>query len=301
MSQALFTLKPPPVIEEVAFSFDGIHLTFAIQRDDLNDPLISGNKWRKLQAFLTHEAEGYQSFGGAWSNHLLAVAALGKKLGKPTVGWLRGDEQRIPNIYERWLSQLGMQLHHVNRDVFKKKNDLHRLANAAYPNYFTIPEGGWPQPHYRAFYEWLEEIPHHYTHYLIGCGSGTTLIGMCEALHKHSRNVDLIGVHAMNMQVEINRLQQACSKIWPRTTVQSAVDAKRFGKISESRFRIAKSFFEQTGIAPDPIYDSSVLLWYWQAMVSGKLEPNAKYLWLLSGGATSWAGFPSECNKLFSL
>ena len=49
-----------------------------VKRDDLIDPYISGNKWRKLKYILEKaELEGKShlvTFGGAYSNHLLATA-----------------------------------------------------------------------------------------------------------------------------------------------------------------------------------------------------------------------------------
>jgi 1-aminocyclopropane-1-carboxylate deaminase/D-cysteine desulfhydrase-like pyridoxal-dependent ACC family enzyme len=65
--------------------------------------------------------------------------------------------------------------------------------------------------------------------------------------------------------------------------------------------QMAKAFFQATGIAPDPIYDVSVLLWYFQAVQKEQLVSSADVLWLHSGGITGWAGFESECHELFGL
>lgn len=294
-------IKPLPPIEEVAFSFEGVRLQLSVQRNDLIHPLISGNKWRKLQAFLTQDSEGMQSFGGAWSNHLLAVAALGRMLHKPTIGWIRGEENRSPNHYERWLRQLGMRLHYLTREEYKDKSICHAKAHEYYPHFLIIPEGAEPQPNFLAFDFWLAEIPTKYTHCLLSCGSGATLLGLCHALRNKPRDLMLLGIHAVNLNQEISRLHAQSQKIWPNTLVSANVDGKRFGKISEQRTEIARAFFKGTGIAPDPLYDASVLLWYYQAVKEGRLPNSHDMLWLHSGGITGWAGFESESHKLFSL
>lgn len=55
---------------------------FLIKRDDLYDPYLSGNKFRKLQFLLDTPKEKYTtiiSYGGTQSNAMLAIAALCKQ------------------------------------------------------------------------------------------------------------------------------------------------------------------------------------------------------------------------------
>jgi 1-aminocyclopropane-1-carboxylate deaminase len=66
-----------------------------IKRDDLIHPIISGNKWRKLKYNILHvqmnRMEGIITFGGAYSNHLLATAFAAKQAKISCVGIVRGD------------------------------------------------------------------------------------------------------------------------------------------------------------------------------------------------------------------
>jgi len=75
-----------------------------VLRDDLIHPLIAGNKWRKLSGIIewakTLEQAHIVTFGGAYSNHLVATAVAGKLLGIQTTGFVRGDEIRDSNAYE---------------------------------------------------------------------------------------------------------------------------------------------------------------------------------------------------------
>ena len=90
---------------------NGVEL--AVLRLDRIDPLISGNKWFKLTEHLAQAqqagAGGIISLGGAYSNHLHALAAAGKRFDFPTVGLLRGHPQDTPTVLD--LKAFGMQLH----------------------------------------------------------------------------------------------------------------------------------------------------------------------------------------------
>lgn len=109
---------------------------------------ISGNKWRKLKYPVRHaieqEAKGLLSFGGAYSNHLHALAAIGQQLALPTLGIVRGEatSQHNPTLsdVQRW----GMALKFVDRQQYRLRQDAHWLAELAerYPGYYVIPEGG---------------------------------------------------------------------------------------------------------------------------------------------------------------
>ena len=98
-----------------------------IQRDDLIDPLISGNKWRKMQGWLQcaiekGPIERIVTFGGAYSNHMLAVASVGSKLGIDTYVVLRGDED-LNNHYLEIVRSLGMVTLPIPRDQYRFKGE----------------------------------------------------------------------------------------------------------------------------------------------------------------------------------
>ena len=95
-----------------------------IQRDDLIHPVISGNKWRKLVGHLHRmETEGKRilvTFGGAYSNHLVAAAVAAQLMGFRSIGILRGDEP-LDNHYLRVARGAGMTLVGVSRALYRDK------------------------------------------------------------------------------------------------------------------------------------------------------------------------------------
>ena len=98
-----------------------------IQRDDLIHPVISGNKWRKLVGHLhrmeTEEKRILVTFGGAYSNHLVAAAVAAQLMGFRSIGILRGDEP-LDNHYLRVARGAGMTLVGVSRALYRDKLEV---------------------------------------------------------------------------------------------------------------------------------------------------------------------------------
>ena len=122
-----------------------------IKREDLLHPIISGNKFRKLKYNLAEaQQQGHAkvlTFGGAFSNHIGAVAGAGKVLGFETIGIIRGEElaakiQDNPTLH--FAQENGMHLHFVDRSTYQHKTDASFLAELQrrYGAFYLIPEGG---------------------------------------------------------------------------------------------------------------------------------------------------------------
>jgi 1-aminocyclopropane-1-carboxylate deaminase len=118
-----------------------------VKRDDLIDPFISGNKLRKLEGNLmaAKDAGATQivTFGGAYSNHLLASASAAKALDIPIIGKVRGEElNEKSNSMLLKCHQLGMDLSFINRSTFKVSKHQSGLSKDQDKPTWFIPEGG---------------------------------------------------------------------------------------------------------------------------------------------------------------
>lgn len=130
-------------------SFIGEECTVWIKRDDLIHPEVSGNKWRKLkynfQQFDALKTKNMLTFGGAYSNHLLATASACYKAGVPCVGIVRGEEltSASNNVLKR-CSELGMKLDFITREEYNLKAEkaYHEELLMKYPETYIVPEGG---------------------------------------------------------------------------------------------------------------------------------------------------------------
>src|SRR5260221_7676469 len=159
-----------PVVEvnDVLFAQNGIKLF--VKRDDLIHPFISGNKWRKLRYNIDEmnrqKKNVMLTFGGAYSNHILATAAAGKEFGFRTIGIIRGEEPQEKNSVMKKTEVLGMELHFISREQYKMKNTEEFSINLKKKigNYYLVPEGGANEFGVRGCMEIIPEIKIDYTH-----------------------------------------------------------------------------------------------------------------------------------------
>ncbi|MEL6484446.1 MAG: 1-aminocyclopropane-1-carboxylate deaminase/D-cysteine desulfhydrase, partial [Bacteroidota bacterium] len=114
---------------------NSLEVELYLKREDLLHPVISGNKFRKLKYILQQaKQENYSkllTFGGAYSNHILAVACAGYEQGFETIGVIRGEElqnQWASNPTLKRASQYGMQFNFVSREVYRQKNQQDFMA-----------------------------------------------------------------------------------------------------------------------------------------------------------------------------
>jgi 1-aminocyclopropane-1-carboxylate deaminase len=160
--------------------FDEKGLKVFIKRDDLIHPVISGNKWRKLKySLIKAQAEGKNhlvTFGGAYSNHLLATAAAAAKFGFKTTGIVRGEEVQNDTLF--MCSLHGMQLLFTDRESYRDKPALFQKYFADDSNAFFIDEGGASVEAAKGCSELIAELPQAYTIIICACGTGTTAAGI---------------------------------------------------------------------------------------------------------------------------
>jgi 1-aminocyclopropane-1-carboxylate deaminase len=170
------------------FAAAGVDL--CVVRYDLSDLLTGGNKWFKLQFHFEAATKANKkhllSFGGAWSNHIAALAAAGKQLGYKTTGIIRGED--VSNItLDRARSQ-GMELHFVSRSLYREIREqrwnhpfLDQFSGA-----YVIPEGGGGDVGIRGAEEMFGFIPTA-DHIILAAGTGTTAAGIARRLLPHQQ------------------------------------------------------------------------------------------------------------------
>lgn len=175
------------------------HITdqISIFRDDLNHPELIGNKMRKLKYNLLHAKEnGHDTlvtFGGAFSNHLLATSAAGRIHGIKSVGIVRGEElahKPLNHVLQQCQAN-GMELHFIDRAQYQRK-DIRDLE-ADIGRHYLIPEGGTNALALKGVGEILDEISHSYDAICVPCGTGGTLAGLVAGAHERNLNCEIIG------------------------------------------------------------------------------------------------------------
>lgn len=172
--------------------FDHSDYCIDIQRSDLVDEVISGNKWYKLKYVMDKVADvgarQVLTFGGAFSNHIVATAAMGARKGISTVGVIRGDElsaQSNPTL--RKAVSLGMKLDFVSREDYQRRldQDYHAELAERHGYFYLVPEGGAHYLGVNGCMEMIDERAEQYDVVACAAGTGTMASGLAAALPDH--------------------------------------------------------------------------------------------------------------------
>jgi 1-aminocyclopropane-1-carboxylate deaminase len=158
-----------------------------VLRLDAIHPVLSGNKWFKLKYHLQQAVQqnkkGILTFGGAYSNHLVATAIACAAQGLAAIGIVRGEAVGTLSHTLQEAEAYGMQLAFVSRTAFEEESSLIAAMQAAHPGYLVVPQGGQSEAGVQGAAEILsltDQTP--YTHIACAVGTGTMLAGLVKAL-----------------------------------------------------------------------------------------------------------------------
>jgi 1-aminocyclopropane-1-carboxylate deaminase len=175
---------PSPVVETEDDRLGVAGVRVLLKRDDLIHPEVPGNKWRKLKYNVATARElGFETlltFGGAYSNHIRATAAVGAYCGFRTIGVIRGEVHLPLNSSLRYAVSRGMRLTYLDRTTYRAKTSesvidaLHRELG----NFYLIPEGGSNADAVRGCAELPAELDASVDVVFCAVGTGGTLAGV---------------------------------------------------------------------------------------------------------------------------
>lgn len=249
-----------------AFADTGIELL--VRRDDLIDPELSGNKFYKLFFNLRVAREqGFirlLSFGGAYSNHLHALAAAGKRYGFSTIGVVRGERpaRLSPTLgdAEAW----GMKLIFISRADYRDKNEPELLAELRlrHGEFYLIPEGG-ANLHGALGMQLLgqaleQQLKGDYTSVCIACGTGTSLAGLAAGIDSTKLALGfsvLKGEGGLDDAISTTYRQLRASDAAVNWRLITGFHAGGYGKKHpEYLSQFWQDFERNSGISLDPVY-----------------------------------------------
>ena len=197
---------PSPLVE---LPEPGLGVRVFLKRDDLIHPELPGNKWRKLKHNLRDAAGATRllTFGGAYSNHLLATAAAGDFFGFETVGVVRGEKHLPLNDVLRAAVAHGMQLTYLDRTTYRAKTEALPALRRRWGEFFLIPEGGANPAGVRGCAELVAEIDVPFDVVTCSCGTGATLAGIAAALAPGRRAIGFSALKGDFLAADVTRLQ----------------------------------------------------------------------------------------------
>jgi 1-aminocyclopropane-1-carboxylate deaminase/D-cysteine desulfhydrase-like pyridoxal-dependent ACC family enzyme len=153
-------------------------ITLHILRLDKIHPVVSGNKLFKLHYYLEdalkEPKKSLVTFGGAYSNHLVATAFACHQLKLDCTGMVRGEKPSELSHTLLACLQLGMKLEFLSREKYAILSQEDR-SNATT---IVIPEGGYHPTGAKGAALIMNMIPDDTTHICTATGTATTLAGL---------------------------------------------------------------------------------------------------------------------------
>ncbi|PVZ68154.1 1-aminocyclopropane-1-carboxylate deaminase/D-cysteine desulfhydrase [Pelagibaculum spongiae] len=275
-------------LEQASIQLDMLRL-------DLLHPQVSGNKWFKQKHHLIQAAEQgcncLLSFGGAWSNHIHALAAVGNLLKIPTIGVIRGERSKTPSPTlidaERW----GMQLHFINRKDYRQKHQpdfvqkLLTELGLSTDSCYVIPEGGSGALGIKGCEMILQSgaiNPKDYQQIWLASGTGATSAGVIRSTQGHSQIHSVAVLKDANwMTDEIGQYLKLQQNNWQ---VETDFHCKGYGKTTPELLAFIDDFYQQTGILLDQVYTGKMMFGLYQQVCAGNVKIHRKILTIHSGG-----------------
>ena len=263
------------------------HLHVDVLRLDKIHPVISGNKWFKLSRYISQatseRATHLISFGGAYSNHLLAVAAAGELNSLETIGIIRGEEPHTLSPTLTDCKQLGMELHFVSRARYRA-GLLPPGLTALKEQAVVIPPGGFGEAGANGAQAILDlaGIGKH-THIFCAVGTGTMLAGLVAGAGPAARCTG-IAVTAGNasLRQEINQLLPA--ERADDFDLLSEYAFRGFAKFEPQLIGFMNYLYGSTGIPTDFVYTGKLFFAVADLVARNSLPDDAKVLVIHSGG-----------------
>jgi len=281
-----------------------------IKRDDLLHNLISGNKWRKLKYNLIEASEqGYKTlltFGGAYSNHIYAVAAAGKIFGFKTIGIIRGEKHLPLNPTLDFAKQQNMEIHYLDRTTYRNRNneDFQKEVATQFDNPYVIPEGGSNSLALKGVAELVGEIDINFDYICSAVGSGSTLAGIICGL---GGNYKVLGFPAIKNAEYLNDIISSFIKIYNPAAAGQIFDNWKlvydyhfggFAKINYELVSFILEFEKINNIELDSIYTGKMLYGIYDLIKKDYFSQDETVIAIHTGGLQGKAGMQPKIDKV---
>ena len=278
-----------------------------LKRDDLLHPFIQGNKWRKLAPFiqpLLDGKTGILSFGGAFSNHLHALAAAGAVFGIPTIGIVRGTAANMENPTLSYARRCGMDIFPVTKVLYDtlKKADLSEVfetigIHPSHP-YKFLPEGGDTIEALLGCTEIVAEVKRQLPtdvgtllYYCVPAGTGCTAAGVIAGAGASGKTLVFPAAkYGVSHRTIMEKLTAAGCGIDADFDIIEHNLPNKFAQMSDALRTFIDHFQQQEGVLLDPIYTSKMMFTLYKMLEQPFFPPGSTIVALHTGGLQGWGG-----------
>jgi 1-aminocyclopropane-1-carboxylate deaminase/D-cysteine desulfhydrase-like pyridoxal-dependent ACC family enzyme len=256
-----------------------------VLRLDKIHPVVSGNKWFKLKYYVQQAIENdctsIATFGGAFSNHILATAYCCNKQNLSCIGYIRGEG---PAHYSQTLldaKALNMQLIFLSREDYANDKSAIDFSSSIY----FIPEGGYGETGAKGAKEILEFVPHlsDYNYIICACGTGTMLAGIANAGFSHQQ---YIGVSVMknNFSLQNEVLSLANDEAKSRIKILHYYHFGGYAKYTQALIDFINKIYQRHQLPLDFVYTAKALFAIYDLAEKKYFNAGSKILFIHSGG-----------------
>ncbi len=289
----MFSIQQKPlIIDDGPFRFDK-NIQLFVRRLDAIDPVYGGNKFYKLKYnLLRAQKEGINnlvSFGGAYSNHIAALARVGSLCGMHTFGIIRGEKSSIKNNTLKRAADDGMKLIFCNRTDYRNKLEpdfLNQFAELP-EKYFVIPEGGANAEGIQGASEILHENDKRFDVIAVSCGTGTTAAGLIMKIKPHQK---LIGFSVLrdwgSIEDEIIKNLKSLQYDLNLTNwhINHDFHFGGYGKTTPELNSFIGQFNNSNSINLEPVYTGKMFFGLNKLILDGYFQPETKIMAIHTGG-----------------
>jgi 1-aminocyclopropane-1-carboxylate deaminase len=294
-------------IQQIHFSeIADKNVSLFIKREDELHPFISGNKYRKLtynlEEALKQKQKTLLTFGGAYSNHIAAVAAAGFEHNFKTIGIIRGDELAnnldevlTTNPTLKFASDHKMQFKFVSRSEYRNKasEDFISILKQQFGDFYLVPEGGTNKFAVKGCEEILTEADAKFDVICSAVGTGGTISGIINSTKKNQKVIGFPALKGDFLQNEINKYVLKNNN-W---SLNTNYHFGGYAKISEELIYFINKFKKETGIPLDPVYTGKLLFGIVDLVKNTNFKSGTKIMAIHTGGLQGIEGMNTILQK----
>ena len=291
-------------------SFSTAQVNASVLRLDTLHTIVSGNKWYKLKFYIQEaqqeKASTLASFGGPYSNHLVALAFAAKQHGFKSVGYVRSNENEplTPTLEDA--VRYGMELKRIGRTHFQimKEELLHqkKIHQEDPSKIYWIDEGGYGDKGAKGAASILDSIHPNteskaFTHVIAAVGTGTMLAGLIQAATPFQQ---VIGIPILKnegtIETEIKALLESTHNYTLHKNQFILLHHFHLGgyaKTTSDQFKFMNELWDTEKIPTDIVYTSKVFWAVDQLIKNNYFPPHSKLLIIHSGGLQGNKSLPS--------
>lgn len=273
----------------------------SVKREDLLGDGISGNKLRKLKYNVAKAIEDgaakILTFGGAYSNHILAASFIKKQYGIDVLGVIRGEElaKKITQNPTLSLAQKnGMQFHFISREEYKNKSSLVFLQKLKdkYGAFYLLPEGGTNDLAIKGCEEILTIEDAKYDYICCAVGTGGTIAGIINSSFENQKVIGFSALKGDFLEKDVASL--VLKNNWE---IQTDYHFGGYAKVTSELIHFINDFKKDTGILLDPIYNGKMMFGIYDLIKKGYFKKNTSILAIHTGGLQAIQGMNTLLKK----